>query len=60
MAVPKRKKSKSRVRMRRAHKKAVIAEVAACPACGADRQAHRVCAACGEYNGRKVLSVVVE
>ncbi len=60
MAVPKRKKSKSRVRMRRAHKKAVIAEVGACPACGADRQAHRVCASCGQYDGRQVLSIEVE
>ena len=33
MAVPKRKKSKMRVRMRRAQKKAEIANVTVCPDC---------------------------
>ena len=57
MAVPKRKKSKSRVRMRKAHKKAEIAAVSACPDCGAPRESHRACKNCGNYNGRKVLTV---
>ena len=56
MAVPKRKKSKSRVRMRIAHKKAVLASVGTCPACGADVQSHRVCPSCGQYRGRQILS----
>lgn len=60
MAVPKRKKSKSRVRMRRAIKKAVIPAVAACPACGADQQAHRVCPSCGRYRGRQVVAAAAE
>ena len=55
MAVPKRKKSKSRVRMRIAHKKASIAEIGKCPACGADIQSHRACPSCGQYRGRQVL-----
>ena len=57
MAVPKRKKSKMRVRMRRAQKKAEIAAVSNCPECGAPRESHRACKNCGTYNGRKVLTV---
>ncbi len=57
MAVPKRKKSKMRVRMRRAQKKAVIANVSDCPECGADQESHRVCKNCGMYRGRKVLTI---
>jgi len=41
--------------MRIAQKKAVIANVGACPACGADVQAHRVCPSCGQYRGRQIL-----
>jgi large subunit ribosomal protein L32 len=26
-----------------------------CPECGAPRQPHRVCPACGKYNGRQVV-----
>ena len=57
MAVPKRKKSKMRIRQRKAHVKAEVAQVQACPACGAPQQSHRVCPACGMYKGRKVLTV---
>ena len=60
MAVPKRKKSKMRIRMRRAHKKAEIANVIVCPECGAPQQSHRACKSCGMYRGRKVLSIKVE
>lgn len=57
MAVPKRKKSKMRVRMRRANKKAEIAAVSTCPECGADVESHRACKSCGVYRGRKVLTI---
>lgn len=57
MAVPKRKKSKMRVRMRRAQKKAEIASVSVCPECGAPRESHRACKNCGMYHGRKVLTI---
>jgi large subunit ribosomal protein L32 len=59
MAVPKRKKSKMRVRQRKAHHKAVAAQVKACPNCGAPQQSHRVCPSCGTYKGRQVVSVTV-
>ncbi|MDD4101649.1 MAG: 50S ribosomal protein L32 [Kiritimatiellae bacterium] len=57
MAVPKHKKSKMRKNQRKGHIKAVVAQVQGCPSCGATQQTHRVCSACGMYNGRKVLTV---
>ncbi len=57
MAVPKRKKSKMKIRMRKAQKKADIPSTTTCPACGATVQSHRVCPSCGMYRGRKVVSV---
>ncbi len=59
MAVPKRKKSKMRIRQRRGHFKAAVAEVAECPNCHGAHRSHRVCPACGFYNGRQVLTVKV-
>jgi large subunit ribosomal protein L32 len=57
MAVPKRKKSKSRVRMlRRSHKGAFMA-TKPCPQCGAPHLPHRVCPSCGFYAGRQVITV---
>ncbi len=56
MAVPKRKKSKMRVRQRRAQIKATIPGTVKCE-CGATRLAHRACPSCGKYDGRQVLDV---
>jgi large subunit ribosomal protein L32 len=56
MAVPKRKKSKMRVRQRRGQVKATLANVVTCPNCGALQQAHHVCPACGQYKGRQVIT----
>ncbi|HAL92113.1 MAG TPA: 50S ribosomal protein L32 [Verrucomicrobia bacterium] len=57
MAVPKRKVSKSRLRMRKAAWASKIPQASkqACPECGAPRQPHRVCPSCGKYNGRQVV-----
>jgi large subunit ribosomal protein L32 len=57
MAVPKRKKSKMRIRQRKGHHKAEVAQVQACPSCGAPQQSHRVCPSCGTYRGRQVLTI---
>ncbi|MEI8242304.1 MAG: 50S ribosomal protein L32 [bacterium] len=59
MAVPKRKKSKMRIRQRKAHHKFEPAQVKACPSCGAPQQSHRVCPSCGQYRGRQVVTVQV-
>ena len=56
MAVPKRKKSKMRVRQRRAQIKAAIPGTVTCE-CGATRLSHRACPSCGKYDGRQVIAV---
>ena len=56
MAVPKRKMSKSKIRMRRRSKHAIIAQVSACAECGAAQQAHHACPSCGTYRGRQVIT----
>ena len=60
MAVPKRQKSKMRIRQRRGQKKAEIFSTATCPDCGAPRPNHSVCPSCGRYNGRQITAASVE
>ena len=57
MAVPKRKLSKSRKRLRRGHHKAASIAPQACPRCGSPKLSHRVCSTCGYYRGKKQLEV---
>lgn len=57
MGVPKRRSSKSKIRMRKAsHKKSLVA-TKGCPKCGAPHQPHHVCPSCGTYRGRQVLVI---
>jgi large subunit ribosomal protein L32 len=55
MAVPKRKKSKSRRDKRRTHQKLEAPNLSECPQCGEAKLPHHVCPACGYYKGRKVI-----
>ena len=58
MAVPKSKVSKARRDKRRSsHWKLATPGLVTCPNCGAYRLPHRVCKACGTYDGRTVLNV---
>jgi large subunit ribosomal protein L32 len=57
MAAPKRKSSKSKVRRRRNQIKREQLDARPCPQCGAPGQSHRVCASCGTYQGRQVLTI---
>ena len=58
MAVPKRRKSKSRRDMRRAnHDRRSAPTLSACPNCEELKLSHRVCPACGHYKGREVVAV---
>jgi large subunit ribosomal protein L32 len=57
MGVPKRKPSKSRVRMRKASHKKKCAAARPCPKCGQPTLPHRVCPSCGTYRGRQVLII---
>ena len=55
MAVPFRKVSKTRGRMRRTHYKISANGVTTCPKCGADVRPHRVCPSCGTYKNKEVV-----
>jgi large subunit ribosomal protein L32 len=54
MAVPKKKTSKSRKRMRRSHHRVHAPTVVRCE-CGEPALPHRACPSCGKYRGREVV-----
>ncbi|MBC7764882.1 MAG: 50S ribosomal protein L32 [Hyphomonadaceae bacterium] len=56
MAVPKRKTSKARRDKRRANWKLLIPGMIKCPHCHEFKLPHRVCGACGFYNGKEVVA----
>lgn len=55
MAVPFRRVSKTRKRMRRTHYKLEENQTTKCSNCGAVLRPHRVCMECGFYKGKLVL-----
>ena len=55
MAVPARRTSKTKKRMRRTHLKKEARNVILCPNCKEPMQAHRACTKCGFYKGKNVL-----
>ena len=55
MAVPFRKVSKTRKRMRRAHNALTEKTVVACPNCGEMIKPHRVCKNCGHYKKEEII-----
>ena len=55
MAVPQRRISKTRKRLRRTHFKLSVTGLVTCPQCGAMIKAHHVCPKCGYYAGKAVL-----
>ncbi|MBO4468594.1 MAG: 50S ribosomal protein L32 [Clostridia bacterium] len=58
MAVPKRKTSKARRDKRRNNLwKLNAPALVRCPDCGAYKRPHRICLACGKYNGRQVREI---
>jgi len=56
MALPKKKKSKSKKGMRRSHDRVSVPNVIYCE-CGEPALPHRVCPACGTYRGRQTITV---
>ena len=56
MAVPQRRISKTRKRLRRTHFKLNVTGLVTCPHCGAMIKAHHVCPKCGYYAGKAVLA----
>lgn len=57
MAVPKKRRSKSKKRIKRACWKAEVPNLRACPNCSALVRPHRVCPECGVYKGRQIVTI---
>lgn len=55
MAVPARRTSKTRKRLRRTHYKLQVPGMSACPNCGELRKAYHVCPSCGYYGDKEVV-----
>ena len=55
MAVPQRRISKTRKRLRRTHFKLSVTGLVTCPHCGAMIKAHHVCPKCGYYACKAVV-----
>ncbi len=60
MAVPKKRTSRSRRDMRRAHHRLKIPNLTECPRCHEPVLPHRVCPECGYYRGKKILKLEEE
>lgn len=56
MAVPRKKVSKSKRNMRRAHDRLNPVNLVECSNCGELKRSHHICQACGHYNGREVIA----
>lgn len=57
MAVPKNKVSKARRNSRRANWKLTAPNMVKCPQCHEFKMPHKVCKACGYYNGKEIIKV---
>lgn len=60
MPNPKRRHSKSRTHMRRAHDAITPPQTVSCKNCGEPVMPHRACPSCGQYKGRLVKEVEEE
>ena len=60
MATPKGKVSKARRNSRRANWKLSLPGIVKCPKCGKMKLSHRVCKACGYYDGQEIIKVDAE
>lgn len=56
MATPKKRMSRSKTGMRRAHDALVPTTVIACKNCSATVKPHHVCPSCGYYKGKEVVT----
>ncbi len=57
MAVPKKKKSRAKVKSRRGNQKLKTTKAVSCEKCGSLKLPHSVCKVCGTYKGRQVLDL---
>ena len=59
-AVPFRRTSKTKKRMRRTHLKKEVGAISVCPKCGEALRPHRACAKCGFYKNEDALHLKKE
>ncbi len=57
MGVPKRKTSKMKKRLRKGANRYEGIQAGVCTACKAPVLPHKACSACGNYNGKQVLTI---
>lgn len=55
MAVPKKRKSRSKRDMRRSHDHVKMPSVCECPQCHEPVRPHHICKNCGTYRGRTII-----
>ncbi|MBM3255088.1 MAG: 50S ribosomal protein L32 [Candidatus Omnitrophica bacterium] len=60
MPLPKRRHSSARGRKRRTHWKLTTANLVPCPQCKQLKLIHRVCEACGYYDGRQAVEIKIK
>ena len=60
MALPKRRHSRTRTRIRRSHDALDAPTISTCSECGEPKLPHRLCSGCGSYKGRSVIQVEEE
>ncbi|MEG2504505.1 MAG: 50S ribosomal protein L32 [Carnobacterium sp.] len=56
MAVAARRTSKAIIYRRRTHYNVEVPGMNPCPNCGELKKSHHVCPACGQYDGKEVIS----
>lgn len=57
MAVPKKRTSSAAQGQRRSHDALLAEQLTKCLSCGKAAKPHTICAACGQYRGRKLIKV---
>jgi large subunit ribosomal protein L32 len=60
MAVPKKKTSVHKRKLRRGQHFVSMRAHSVCDACGADKYPHHVCGSCGVYRGRQIVQIKVK
>jgi large subunit ribosomal protein L32 len=58
--VPKRRKTRSKVKMSHANKGLKAPNLSTCPHCHSPKLPHRVCPSCGKYKSETVLDIKEE
>ena len=60
MAVPKKRRSKSKSRIKKATWTIKVPEMRPCPNCGFVTLTHAACPSCGHYKGKQVVQIKVK